>query len=174
MFLEAQGLSVSISTDRTCTLTALPSVPSAVTLSTDRAFVLSVPTHVTPYPAIATKQLWHAECCWYAGRYLQFLSEWNSSRYYIERRKCCGWNHSILVALYSVIAGCKSFRANILFTRSVNTVLSYWPRLPTGSWRGDGEVSSQADMHGAHSTNISLSFSKMLTVNQAMNVLTTE
>ena len=88
-------------------------MPSAVTLSTDRAVVLtvSVPSHVTRCSAIATKRLWHADCCWYSGSYLQFLSEWNTSRCYVEGRKCCGRNRSVLVAVHSVIAGCISFRA---------------------------------------------------------------
>ena len=49
------------------------------------------------------------------------------SRYYVEGRKCCGKNRSIHVAVCSVTAGCMSFRADILFTRSRTAVLSCWP-----------------------------------------------
>jgi hypothetical protein len=59
MFLITKALAMSVSTDRTCTLTALPAVPSTVFVSTDPAVVLTLrlPSHVTRCSAIATKGL---------------------------------------------------------------------------------------------------------------------
>jgi len=49
MFPVTEVLAVSIGTDRTCTVIAIPTAPAAVTLLANRAVVVpvNVPTHVT-------------------------------------------------------------------------------------------------------------------------------
>ena len=135
MFLMTKELDMSINTNRSCTLPAIPTVPSALSSGRVVVFIVSVPTHVTRCPVIATKQLWHVDPCWYSGSYLQFLCGWSTSWYYVEGRKCCGRNRIILVAAHSVITGCTSFTANTMFTRNRTAVLSYWPdyRLVVGA-----------------------------------------
>jgi hypothetical protein len=125
-----------------------------LTLSADRAVVLTLCAKSRDAVSIY-RHTTIATCCWYSASSLQFLSQWDVSWYYVEGRKCCGRNRSNLVAMYSVIAGSASATADILFTRNLTAVLSYWPDYWLLACAG---LEGQAGMHCAHSAKHFMSF----------------
>ena len=130
MFLNAHGLYMWMNTHRTCTLTALPTGPSSVTLVSWQSGSLDFVCLITWRVALISQpnSSYMLDVLDTLPGFLQFLSERITSRYYVEGRKCCWRNRSIVVALYSVIAGrCMQFTPHNTLASNSIAVLSYWP-----------------------------------------------